>query len=57
MMTRFAETVTAVQDANRVRAIREDEAQRVERQFAPIKAKAARNAKYMTSRTGWLAIA
>jgi hypothetical protein len=43
-VTRFAETYTAVADNARVRRIHEDEAKRVERQFAPAKAKAAANA-------------
>lgn len=42
-MTRFASTLIRVNDDRRVQKIREDEAQQVARDFAPIKAKIARN--------------
>lgn len=57
-MTKFADTLVAATDNARVTAIREHEAGRIDRQFAPIKAKAAANAKAMLApNRGWLAIA
>jgi hypothetical protein len=56
-MTRFAELHTHLTDNLRTRKIAQDEARRVERQFAPIKARAARNVTTMRSTTGWMTIA
>ena len=46
-MSRFSEAITREQDNRRVRAIREREAGRIDRQFAPVKAKAKSNADAM----------
>jgi|HubBroStandDraft_3_1064219.scaffolds.fasta_scaffold00428_5 hypothetical protein len=43
-MTRFADTHTRLTDDVRVRQIADFEAKRIERQFAPLKARAAANA-------------
>jgi hypothetical protein len=43
-MTRFADVHTRLTDDVRTRQIARDEALRVERQFAPVKARAAANA-------------
>jgi hypothetical protein len=56
-VTKFADATIKVTDAQRVRKIREFDAGRIDRQFAPIKARAARNAKAVTGLKGWLAIA
>jgi len=42
-MSRFSEAVVSQQDAARVRAIRAQEAGRIDREFAPIKRKAQAN--------------
>lgn len=54
-MTKFAEVDTRLRDAERVAAIRAEEAAKVERQFAPVKNRARRNAEYMNKLTGHLA--
>jgi len=55
-MTRFADFHTRMTDDQRVRQIRDHEAQRIDRQFAPTKAKAAANlAAWNTKRTWALA--
>jgi hypothetical protein len=42
-MSKFSEAVLREEDAARVRAIRTREANKVDRQFAPVKRKAQRN--------------
>jgi hypothetical protein len=54
-MTRFADTMITVTDNNRVRKIREDENGRIARQFAPVQARAAANAKALSEAKGFLA--
>lgn len=57
-MSKFSESLTRATDAARVTAIREHEAGRINRQFAPIKAKAAANAAALLAPgRGWMAIA
>lgn len=48
-MTRFADVHIRLTDDARVRQIREDEARRVERQFAPIKTALAANRAAMAA--------
>lgn len=43
-MSKFSEAITREQDSVRVRTIREYEAGKIERQFAPVKSKARSNA-------------
>jgi hypothetical protein len=42
-MSKFSEAVASAQDSARVRSIRDQEAGRIDRQFAPIKRKAQVN--------------
>lgn len=49
-MTRYADTHTRLVDQARTTEISRFEAQRIDRQFAPIKAKAAANIKAMSAR-------
>jgi hypothetical protein len=55
-MTKFAEAVTRTRDDSRVREVREYEAGRTERDFAPIRAKARAGADAALSGTGFMAI-
>ena len=52
-MTRFADTHTRLVDQARTTQIAQFEAKRTEREFAPIKAKAARNIKAMSAKRTW----
>jgi hypothetical protein len=52
-MTRFADTHTRLTDDHRVRVIRDHEAKRIDRQFAPIKAKAQANLTSFQARRTW----
>lgn len=49
-MTRFSDIHTRLVDNVRTQAIADYEAKRTDRQFAPIKAKAARNIKAMSAK-------
>jgi hypothetical protein len=52
-VTRFADTHTRLVDSVRTTEIARYEAARTEREFAPIKAKAARNIKAMSAKRTW----
>jgi|HubBroStandDraft_3_1064219.scaffolds.fasta_scaffold00345_21 hypothetical protein len=52
-MTKFADTHTRLVDQVRTTEIARYEAGRVDRQFAPIKAKAAQNIKAMSAKRTW----
>jgi hypothetical protein len=52
-MTRFADTHTRLVDQARTHQIAQFEAKRTEREFAPIKAKAARNIQAMSAKRTW----
>jgi hypothetical protein len=52
-VTKFADTHTRLVDSVRTTEIARYEAQRIDRQFAPIKAKLAANAKAMSAPRTW----
>jgi hypothetical protein len=52
-MTRFADTHTRLVDQARTTQIAQHEAGRIDRQFAPIKAKATQNIKAMSAKRTW----
>jgi hypothetical protein len=53
MFSKFADTHTRLVDSVRTTEIARHEAAKVERDFAPIKAKAAQNIKAMSAKRTW----
>jgi hypothetical protein len=52
-MTRFADTHTRLVDTARTTEIAKYEAGRIDRQFAPVKAKARKNIQAMSAKRTW----